>query len=190
MQVKQKKQIDEAHLWRLRASLMEFFTTRQLLLAGRGEEASGSSMLGSLWGKETTRVPIRACTLSSQNCSGLQRRHYLCSWGINGWNGLSLWSKWGLMVERQNVKMLLFIAWLSVNRNESRQETTLATLGASACGQESEDGGYGSLNVESSLDTVCSKKKTNKPKKKNSISITISSLNDSYCKCRSICHQV
>lgn len=36
------------HLWRLRASLMEFFTTRQLLLAGRGEEASGSSMLGSL----------------------------------------------------------------------------------------------------------------------------------------------
>lgn len=39
---------DETHLWRLRASLMEFFTTRQLLLAGRGEEASGSSMLGSL----------------------------------------------------------------------------------------------------------------------------------------------
>lgn len=27
---------------------MEFLTTRQLLLAGRGEEASGSSMLGSL----------------------------------------------------------------------------------------------------------------------------------------------
>lgn len=38
----------ETHLWRLRASLMEFFTTRQLLLAGRGDEASGSSMLGSL----------------------------------------------------------------------------------------------------------------------------------------------
>lgn len=38
----------KTHLWRLRASLMEFFTTRQLLLAGRGEEASGSSMLGSL----------------------------------------------------------------------------------------------------------------------------------------------
>lgn len=38
----------EAYLWRLRANLMEFFTTRQLLLAGSGEEASGSSMLGSL----------------------------------------------------------------------------------------------------------------------------------------------
>lgn len=30
---------------------MEFLTTRQLLLAGRGEDASGSSMLGSLCGK-------------------------------------------------------------------------------------------------------------------------------------------
>lgn len=43
--------MNETYLWRLRASLIEFFTTRQLLLAGRGEEASGSSMLGSLWGE-------------------------------------------------------------------------------------------------------------------------------------------
>lgn len=43
-------------LWRLRASLMEFFTTRQLLLAGRGEEASGSSMLGSLCVLEVSMV--------------------------------------------------------------------------------------------------------------------------------------
>lgn len=37
---------------RLRASLMEFLTTRQLLLAGRGDDASGSSMLGSLWNRK------------------------------------------------------------------------------------------------------------------------------------------
>lgn len=42
------RQMAEAYLWRLSANLMEFFTTRQLLLAGRGDEASGSSMLGSL----------------------------------------------------------------------------------------------------------------------------------------------
>lgn len=45
-------------LWRLRASLIEFFTTRQLLLAGRGEEASGSSMLGSLCVLEVSMVGI------------------------------------------------------------------------------------------------------------------------------------
>ena len=40
------------YLLRLRASLMEFLTTLQLLLAGRGEDASGSSMLGSLCDEE------------------------------------------------------------------------------------------------------------------------------------------
>lgn len=43
---------------------MEFFTTRQLLLAGRGEEASGSSMLGSLCaggGGGTNTLATRSC---------------------------------------------------------------------------------------------------------------------------------
>lgn len=43
-------------LWRLRASLMEFLTTLQLLLAGSGDEASGSSMLGSLCVLEVSMV--------------------------------------------------------------------------------------------------------------------------------------
>lgn len=37
---------------------MEFFTTRQLLLAGSGEEASGSSMLGSLCVLDVSMVGI------------------------------------------------------------------------------------------------------------------------------------
>lgn len=53
---RKKTKTTDTHLWRFSASLIEFFTTRQLLLAGRGEEASGSSMLGSLCSKETATV--------------------------------------------------------------------------------------------------------------------------------------
>lgn len=56
------------YLWRFRASLMEFFTTRQLLLAGRGDEASGSSMLGSLWGGKWQHksITVKTETLNTE----------------------------------------------------------------------------------------------------------------------------
>lgn len=82
-------------LWRLSASLMEFFTTRQLLLAGRGEEASGSSMLGSLCVLEVSMVGM----------------------------GFAFDPDRGVILGPSPYK-------------------------------ESEDTGYGSLNVESSLDTT------------------------------------
>lgn len=70
-------------LWRFRASLMEFFTTRQLLLAGRGEEASGSSMLGSLCVLEVSMVgmglafdPERGVVLCPSACVWLSEGGY------------------------------------------------------------------------------------------------------------------
>lgn len=79
----------DSHLWRLRASLMEFLTTRQLLLAGRGEEASGSSMLGSLC-KKREETCWRHTT--DELCVLVNNRKWLYqrSWGIDGWNGLCL----------------------------------------------------------------------------------------------------
>lgn len=62
---------------------MEFLTTRQLLLAGSGEEASGSSMLGSLCVLDVSMVGIglafgserETCQYTGDNVSCVSEQH-------------------------------------------------------------------------------------------------------------------
>lgn len=88
----------------------------------------------------------------------MEKRRYLCSRGIDGWNRLRLWAgEGGLMVKKGKVQRLILLC-LPVHGNLKKHEEIRPT---SPCAHESEDGGYGSLKAESSFATTCNKKSVN-----------------------------